>query len=265
MQETLISDRRIYLKVWDPIVRIGHWLIVLGFAALYFPSDKFPLHAFAGYLIMGYMTFRIVWGFVGPRAVRFKTFLVGPSKTIRYGIDSMLGAARHTISHNPLGAWMVVWLILSMLTTGILGLMLYSAGQELGPLGNQVPAEWEGEFFSATILGHSLSLGLKDLHHWTGNIAASLVTLHLVGNLWTTALHRSNPVIGMITGVKDADQDDPESRFYPEVAPPRFARALNLSVGPAIGETIVVIVILTCLVWPLVELFVWLNQFLPAF
>lgn len=265
MQSTQRTADRIYLKVWDPIVRVGHWLMVLCFAALYFPSDKFPLHAYAGYLIMGYMAFRIVWGFVGPRAVRFKTFLVGPSATIRYGLDSVLGEPKHTVSHNPLGAWMVVWLILSMLATGVLGLMLYSAGQELGPLGNVVPPEWEGEFITLTFLEHSLTIGLKELHHWTGNIAASLVTLHLVGNLWTTALHRSNPVIGMITGVKDADKDDPECRYYQEVSPPKFARALNLSVGPAVGETIVVIVILTCLVWPLVELLAWLNQFMPAF
>jgi hypothetical protein len=36
-------------------------------------------------------------------------------------------------------------------------------------------------------------------------------------------------------------------------------------VGPAISEVILIIVILTCLVWPLVELLTWLNQFMPAF
>lgn len=159
----------------------------------------------------------------------------------------------------------MIWLILSMLITGVLGLMLCSAGQELGPLGSLIPPVWEGEIFTMLFGGSPVTIGLKDLHHWSGNIAASCVTLHLVGNLWTTALNQSNPVIGMITGIKDADKDDPERQYYQEVAPPRFARALNLSVGPVVGETILIIVILTCLIWPLVELLIWINQFLPAF
>ncbi len=265
MQSAVTKSERVYVKVWDPLVRVGHWLMVLCFAALYFPADQFPLHAFAAYIIMGYMVFRIIWGFIGPHAVRFSTFLVGPKATIQYGLDSVIGHPKHTISHNPLGGWMIIWLMLSMLITGVLGLMLYSAGQELGPLGNTVPSTWEGEVFTLSLAGNAIPIGLKDLHHWSGNVAASLVTLHLVGNLWTTALHQSNPVIGMITGVKDADQDDPERRHYQEVPAPRFARTLNLSVGPALGETILVAVILTCLIWPLVEFLIWLNQFLPAF
>ncbi len=259
------SRARIYLKVWDPFVRIGHWLMVLCFAALYFPVDRFPLHAYAATVIMGVMAFRVFWGFFGPHAVRFSTFLTGPKKTIRYGRDAIFGQPQQTISHNPLGGWMIVWLIISMLIAGLLGMMLYSAGQELGPFGNTVPADWEGDWFTIAIGSREISIGLKDLHQWAGNFAASLVTLHLVGNLWTTAVHQSNPVVGMITGIKDADRDDPERRLYQEVRAPRFARALNLSVGPAIGETILVIVILTCIIWPLVELLVWLNQFIPAF
>jgi cytochrome b len=265
MSDRVFFPKRIYLKVWDPIVRIGHWAMVLCFASLYFPSDKFPLHTYAAYIIMAYMIFRIVWGFIGPRSVRFTTFLKGPSETIRYGRDSLVGQTRHTISHNPLGGWMILWLIISMLLTGALGVMVYSAGQELGPLGNSVPAAWEGEIFLLSVFQYSVPVGLKDLHHWSGNLAASLVTLHVIGNLWTTALHRSQPIVGMITGVKDAEQDDPERHYYREVPAPRLAGALSRSVGPAISEVILIIVILTCLVWPLVELLTWLNQFMPAF
>jgi cytochrome b len=265
MQPSASKPERVYVKVWDPLVRIGHWLMVLCFAALYFPADKFPLHALAAYIIMGYMVFRIVWGFVGPHAVRFSTFLTGPKATIQYGLASVIGHPRHTISHNPLGGWMIIGLMLSMLITGALGIMLYSAGQALGPLGSAIPSRWEGDVLTISVAGSAIPIGLKDLHHWSGNIAASLVTLHLIGNLWTTALHQSNPVIGMITGIKDADKDDPERQHYQEVTAPRFARALNLSVGQTVGEIILVVVILTCLIWPLVELLIWLNQFLPAF
>ncbi len=265
MSHDVLAPRRVYLKVWDPLVRVGHWVMVLCFASLYFPSDKFPLHAYAAYIIMATMLFRILWGFIGPHSVRFKTFLRGPVETLRYGRDSLLGQPRQTISHNPLGGWMILWLIISMLITGALGILLYSAGQELGPLGNRVPADWEAEVFVVSISQYTIPIGLKDLHHWSGNIAASLVTLHIVGNLWTTALHQSQPVVGMITGVKDADKGDPECRYYREASAPRLARALNRSVGPTLSETILIVGILTCLIWPLVELLIWLNRFMPAF
>jgi cytochrome b len=264
-QDTNIPHKRVFIKVWDPIVRIGHWLMVLAFFSLYFRSSKFPLHVYAAYTIMAIMSFRIIWGFVGPRAARFWTFIYSPKTMIKYGIDSVVGEPMHTISHNPLGGAMVFALIFGMLGTGVLGLMLYSAGQELGPLGSMVPSEWEDELTTVTLFGNTFPIGLKDLHIWAGNIAASLVTCHLLGNFWATACHKSNHVIGMITGVKDANADDPELKYYKQVDEPRFARNLNRAAGPLISEMVLVAGILICLVWPLVELFTWANRFMPTF
>ena len=264
MSEQATPQQRVFVKVWDPIVRIGHWAMVLCFAALYVKSSKFPLHVYAAYVIMGYMAFRIIYGLVGPRAVRFWTFIYSPKTMIKYGIDSVVGHPMHTISHNPLGGLMVFALIISMLAAGALGLMLYSAGQELGPLGNMVPSDWEDEFMTLTLFGHSEVLGLKDLHIFSGNVAASLVTCHLLGTLWATAVHKSGHVIGMITGVKDAMVGDPELKYYKQVPAPRFARNLSESAGAFITEIVLVLGILICIVWPLIELFAWLNRFMPS-
>lgn len=264
MSEQISPQKRVFVKVWDPIVRLGHWAMVLAFAALYIKSSKFPLHVYAAYVIMGYMAFRIVYGLVGPRAVRFWTFIYSPRTMIKYGIDSVVGHPMHTISHNPLGGLMVFGLIIAMLGTGVLGLMLYSAGQELGPLGDMVPSDWEDEFMTLTLFGHSEVVGLKDLHIFAGNVAASLVTCHLLGTLWATAVHKSSHVIGMITGVKDAMASDPELKHYTQTSEPRFARQLVNSVGPAIAEIILVSGILICIIWPLIELFAWVNRFMPS-
>lgn len=260
-----LIPRRVYVRVWNLIIRIGHWAMVLAFAALYFKGSKFPLHVYAAYVIMGYLIFRVVYGFVGPRAVRFWTFIYGPKTMIKYGIDSVVGHPMHTISHNPLGGLMVFAIIVAMLGTGVLGLMLYSSGQELGLLGSMVPSEWEDEFWSLTVFGQDLTIGLKDLHIFCGNVAAALVTCHLLGTLWATAVHKSGHVIGMITGVKDAMNDDPELKYYEQVAAPRFAKNLTESVGPAFTEIVLVTGILICLVWPLIELLAWLNRFIPSY
>lgn len=257
--------KRVFVKVWDPLIRIGHWAMVLCFAALYIKASKFPLHAYAAYIIMGYMCIRIIYGLIGPRAVRFWTFIYSPKTMIKYGIDSVVGHPMHTISHNPLGGLMVFGLIFFMLGTGALGIMLYSSGQELGPLGSTIPSEWEDEFFTMALFGQNMVVGLKDLHIFCGNVAASLVTCHILGTLWATAVHKSGHVIGMITGVKDAMADDPELKFYKQVSAPRFAKNLSDSVGPAITEVILISGILICLVWPLIELFGWLNKFIPSY
>ncbi|WVN41264.1 cytochrome b/b6 domain-containing protein [beta proteobacterium MWH-UniP1] len=256
---------RVYIRVWDPIVRIGHWLLVLCFAAVYFYADKFPLHAYAAYLIMAYMAFRIFWGVIGPRPVRFRAFVYSPKAVLRYGQDSLHGHSPHTISHNPLGGLMVISLILIMLICGVLGLMVYSAGQEMGLLGSLVPSHWEGEWFTLRLFNETHSIGLKELHHWSGNLAALLVAAHVIGNLITTALHRSRPVVGMITGVKDADRDDPELAYYPKTSAPQLANSLYRALGPVGSELVIVLGILLLVTWPLVELLVWANRFIPSY
>ena len=257
--------KRVFIHVWDPIVRIGHWLLVLCFGAVYFYADKFPLHVYAAYVIMAYMLFRIVWGFVGPRPARFSAFLYGPKTLMKYSIDSVVGHPMHTISHNPLGGLMVVGLILSMLVSGVLGIMVYSAGQEMGILGDRIPSDWETELMIVALFGKEFTFGLKELHIWSGNLAACLVVAHFLGNLWSTAVHRYRPVVGMITGVKDADEDDPELKYYKRAPEPRFAKNLYDATGPATSETILVAGILICIAWPLIEFLVWVNRFIPSY
>jgi len=40
------------IKVWDPVVRIGHWTLVIAFFTAYFTEDDFlTIHVWAGYII----------------------------------------------------------------------------------------------------------------------------------------------------------------------------------------------------------------------
>jgi cytochrome b len=41
-----------YIVVWDPLVRIGHWTILLAFAVAYLSrEDLLTVHVGAGYII----------------------------------------------------------------------------------------------------------------------------------------------------------------------------------------------------------------------
>ena len=63
------------IKVWDPLVRLFHWSLVVGFAAnALFLDDESKLHNWIGYGIVGLVLVRIVWGLVGTRYARFSSF-----------------------------------------------------------------------------------------------------------------------------------------------------------------------------------------------
>lgn len=182
------KSREPEIKVWDRWVRFGHWLLAVTFIILYLRYEKFPLHTYAGYLAMVLVTIRIVWGFIGSRAARFKTFLFGPRAVMDYALQALKGHAAYHYSHNPMGAAMVFFLLASIFINGILGLILYSSSQQLGPFGAFFPDAWE----------ENLTL----IHEWMGHFIALAVLAHLLGVFWAAWLHRENYVMAMLTGFR---------------------------------------------------------------
>lgn len=176
------------IKVWDAVVRIGHWVLALAFASLYLRYRKFPLHTYAGYVVLLIVSFRIVWGFVGSKAARFRNFLFGPREMISYAVQALRGHAPYYYSHNPMGAAMVYTLLFVLLLNVTIGLLLYSSGQQLGPLGAMVPNAWEDNLILA--------------HKQLGHLTAIFVCFHLAGVIWAVWLHRENYVLAMLTGYR---------------------------------------------------------------
>ena len=40
------------ISVWDPFVRIAHWMVALGFFVAYFTEDEaLTVHVWAGYVV----------------------------------------------------------------------------------------------------------------------------------------------------------------------------------------------------------------------
>lgn len=79
-----MTAERDMVLVWDPLVRIGHWLLAAAFAVDYLTEgEPLQLHVWAGYTIGGIVLLRILWGFVGPRPARFADFLRGPGAALR--------------------------------------------------------------------------------------------------------------------------------------------------------------------------------------
>jgi cytochrome b len=166
------------VRVWDPLVRIGHWTLVLcvlvAWATRHQPG---PWHEWFGYAVLGVVGIRVVWGWCGTRHARFGDFVQGSRITLDYVRAVLARAEPATLGHNPLGGWMVI----ALLST--LGLVcgtgwLYTTDRYWG-------VEW-----------------VETLHGSLTDLLMVLVALHVAGVAYTSWHHRENLVAAMLHGSK---------------------------------------------------------------
>jgi cytochrome b len=189
------------IRVWDPLVRLCHWSLVVAFTFAYLSGEvESPLHEWAGYAVLALLSIRTAWGFVGSRHARFGDFVFSPHTVIGYTLDLMRGQARRYLGHNPLGGWMVVALLVTLTlssVTGILALYPPLVLRALAPLASAHANGDDDELESA-------NEWLGELHEVLSHVALVLVVLHVLGVLFSSLVHRENLVRAMITGRKRA-------------------------------------------------------------
>lgn len=113
------------LYVWDPVVRIFHWSLALGFAALaVFIDPEGKLHVQLGYAIVVLVLLRLVWGLVGTRHARFSDFPPSLAAAMGQLSDIATGRAGNHVGHTPLGALMIYNLLVTMLLIGLTGYLM---------------------------------------------------------------------------------------------------------------------------------------------
>jgi cytochrome b len=113
------------IRVWDPFVRLFHWLLVAGFAAnALFTDPEAWLHKWIGYGIAGLVAARLVWGLIGTRHARFSDFLPSVSGSFGQLREMATGRRRVHAGHSPLGALMIYNLILTIIGISITGYMM---------------------------------------------------------------------------------------------------------------------------------------------
>lgn len=175
------------VQVWDLLVRLFHWTLVVAFATAWVTSEELQRpHELAGYLIVALLVARVLWGFIGDTHARFADFVRSPAVVLRYLADEVRGRAARYLGHNPAGGAMVIALLLTLGLTAATGILMST-----GALGG---GEW-----------------LEEMHEFGAGFALFLVALHLVGVAWSSLLHRENLVKAMFTGRKPTAGPTPMS------------------------------------------------------
>ncbi len=183
------------IKVWDPLVRLFHWSLVLAFAVAYITQEDFlQIHVAAGYLVLGLVAFRLLWGLIGTRHARFSDFVYRPAVILAYLKDLLALRHRRYIGHNPAGGAMVVALLLALAATTFSGLLAYGAEEAGGPLAGLVANA-----------GRSARHLFEEVHEFFANFTLALVGLHVAGVAVESVLHRENLARAMVTGRKRAE------------------------------------------------------------
>lgn len=104
------------IKVWDWSIRLFHWsLPVLLFLLWRSAGEDMEQHMLFAQILLGLLTYRIIWGFIGTPYARFSHFIYHPKHILRYFIASAKPNKPIYLSHNPVGGIMVLVLLATLL------------------------------------------------------------------------------------------------------------------------------------------------------
>jgi len=210
------GDRSL-MTVWDPLVRVLHWVLVIAFLIAYLTEDDLlTVHVWAGYVVGGVVVLRIGWGFLGPRRARFTDFVYGPRRILNYAWGLVRLRAEHRyVGHSPTGGAMVVVLLVALSATVWSGLEVLALERGAGPLAASaasvvpvavVAADEEHESSEAAVGERGAERAgeefWEELHEVAANVTLVLVILHIAGVLLASLVYRENLVRAMFTGRK---------------------------------------------------------------
>lgn len=191
-------------RVWDPLVRLTHWGIAVAIVLNGLVIDEDALaHIWIGYVALGLLALRLLWGVIGTETARFSAFP-----------PSLAGAARHASalrrgdhpdyrSHNPLGALMIYALWGTLLVVSASGVLLDSD-----------PFPHHADGYGAQYAEDDRDDGddeddeedresgelIEEIHEASANLLLLLAALHVGGTILESRLSGRNLVRAMISG-----------------------------------------------------------------
>lgn len=179
-------------RVWDLPVRLFHWAIVVLLLFSWWSAEEggmmLKYHMWSGYSVLSLVLFRIAWGFAGSVTARFAHFVRGPRAVLGTLRELMNARPAHLAGHNPLGGWMVLVLLCSLLVQTLTGLFANDDLFNEGPLYRHV--------------GKAASDTLTSLHHLNFSLLLVLIALHVAAVAYHRLRKGERLVAAMIHGRK---------------------------------------------------------------
>ena len=170
--------------MWDFGVRVFHWTLLASVLAAWFTPNVFnTAHNIAGYMVLGLLAFRLIWGFFGTRYARFRDFVKSPPIILCYLRDFFKGKAPRYLGHNPAGGAMIISMLLALTITSVSGYLSLTT-----------------RFFGVA--------WIEDTHFYSAYSVMGFAALHVTGVGLASFLHHENLVRSMFTGRKQSRLGD---------------------------------------------------------
>jgi cytochrome b len=192
--------------LWDLIVRTSHW----GIAGVVFSNEIITrggsvAHVWVGWIGLGLLAVRLVWGLVGSKAARFSSFPPDPRRAVDHMRALFAGRPGKHPSHNPAGALMVyaLWAVLAVLIgTGIMmsGPNPMLAAERAALVNSD---DWSKLVVSADGEEGDERKGgdlVKGVHEAMANLILLLVSVHVAGVAVEGFAMQRNLVVPMLFG-----------------------------------------------------------------
>lgn len=213
------------VKVWDWSIRVFHWCLPVLIFLMWFSNDQGEMerHFLFGQVLLGLLTYRLIWGVIGTPYARFKHFLYGPKAFIAYAKGFFSDNKLRYLSHNPMGGLMALVLMGAVVFQLVSGLFTTDDIFMKGPLYDTVSrstsawfTRWHSLFFDGLLV---------------------LIGLHLAA-VALYKLRGEGLVKAMFSGKKESTEQDQDRLIADEVESfPwfRFVFAVAVSVSLVVG------------------------------
>lgn len=190
------------IKVWDLPTRLFHWSLLPLIAFMWFSAEQggdwLTWHLRAGLVLLGLLVFRVCWGLWGSDTAQFRQF-VKPWQIGRYLKGEL--SENEQPGHNPLGALMVVALILALLIQVGTGLFASDENTFL----------YNG--YLNQLVGSEIGSKIRTIHMQFFNLLLLLATVHIVTVLIYKWVKKHDLIKPMITGYKEIAGNLPILKF----------------------------------------------------
>ena len=179
--------------IWDLPLRLFHWsmvcvVVVAGVTGFLTPAWWFDVHFIAGYALAVLLTFRLVWGFIGSYYSKFGSFPLSSDGVVTHLRSILHKKSPVYTGHNPLGAVMIVVLLVGLVSLVVTGLIALGGQEKLGPLA----------FMTTYDIGHIA----EKIHKFAAWIVVGAIAIHLLGVFVETRVFHHRVIPAMITGKK---------------------------------------------------------------
>lgn len=186
--------------VWPLCTRIIHWIIASSFTFSFitsFNKEYFIFHIAFGYVFGVVLSFRIIWGFVGPKYATFNTFKLRFLNLKEYFAEKMKDRWRKIHpGHNPASSWFTLIVLFVGYIIFLGGMLLYGVQE-----GNGLLAFLNERYYPS-------SYALLALHTYMSYFLALWAIIHIIGVLIEQFYHKTHMIFAMISGYKKCEGED---------------------------------------------------------